>query len=86
MVKNIAFQPKAVRSYQTYIADEIQNLEENKISAFVDVLTSLCPRNRNWIVVYVGQGTSEIARFCLKSELKSDFNLFLGMLEYRLFS
>lgn len=67
----------------------MRRLDEKNITSFVDGLTSITPRNRNLIVIYVGHGTSEIAKFCFKSDLNSDFNLLLGkivtgVLEFRI--
>ena len=53
-------------------------LEEIKITTFVDGLTAICPRNRNLIVMYSGDGSSDVAKFAFRSALNSDFTLLLG--------
>ena len=58
--------------------DEVKRLDEAKITSFVDGLCAICPRNRNLIIMYNGDGSSDIAKYAFRSPLNTDFGLILG--------
>ena len=72
-----------MRQYRTYIRDEVTRLDEAKITSFIDGLCAICPRNRNLIIVYTGDGSSDIAKYAFRSPLNTDFGLLLGEFHFR---
>ena len=67
-----------MRRYRHYLKSEMTLLDEAKVTNFVDGICALCPRNQNLIVVYTGDGSSDIAKFAFRSPLNTDFGLILG--------